>query len=155
MTKKSPFGAAAGPVKKLRRQDDVSRVILFLQASNSSDANYPANIKRAQGENVGTMVQLGRQEPVPARMPRQKVNLAPVGGPSDQAIGGFPERSIDTDLFQVLKAFNLIEATAPDDADCCRLVAHALARLRKKEGGVNRRKRVLVDTVLGVKLFWE
>src|SRR6516225_8972797 len=66
-TKKRPFGATAGPVEKLGGQDDVSRMILLLQASNGSDTDYPANVKRAQGEDVGTMVQLGRQEPVPAR----------------------------------------------------------------------------------------
>ena len=73
--KKCVLGAPAGPVEKLRRQEHVARRIFFLQTADRRDANNPANVQRTQRVNVGPMIQLVREDAMPAAVPRQKIDL--------------------------------------------------------------------------------
>ena len=69
--------ALARPIVKLRRQENITRRIFFLQAANGRDANNPANVKRAQRINIRAMIQLVRQNPMTASVSWQKINLPP------------------------------------------------------------------------------
>src|SRR4029077_15563833 len=67
--------ALAGAIKKLRRQDHVTRRVFLLQTAYGRHRNDPANIQRTECIDVGPMIYFMRQNAVTATVPRQKVNL--------------------------------------------------------------------------------
>ncbi len=109
--------AAARAVKELVRQHDVTRPILLLQAADGGDGDDPAHVQAAQRPDVGPVIQLRRQDAVAFAMTRQEVNPAPGQRTRHQRVRRRAEGRRHGDFFAILKAFEVVEAGAANDAD--------------------------------------
>src|SRR5262249_54581915 len=76
LSKKCMSITAARPVIKLRRQQNITRRIFFLQATYCRHRDEPAHVERAEGVDVGPVIDFVRQNSVTACVPRQKIDLA-------------------------------------------------------------------------------
>ena len=63
------------------------------------------------------MVELARQDAMPAAMAREKHHFSASQRAGEQLIGSYSERRFYRAPFLVFKAFNIVKAAAADDAD--------------------------------------
>ena len=125
VAKKRVLRAPAGPIIKLRWQDDVARRVFFLKAADRGHTYDPADVHRPERINVRPMIQLMRQQPMPAVVARQKINLPAVHRPTDEHTRRGAKRCFDPLLGRTLDTFHLIQPASADDPDCWRLITHA------------------------------
>src|SRR5581483_440627 len=85
----------AGAVIELRRQKDISWRIFFLQATHRRDRDNPANVQRAQGVDVGPVIDFMRQNPMASPVPRQKIDLPSANLSANECVRRRSERRID------------------------------------------------------------
>ncbi len=77
-------------VDELVWHHEIGWLVLFLQRANGRDRDNSLDAEFLERINVGAKVQLGRQNAVPASMPRQKGNLRPSNSPRTNASDGSP-----------------------------------------------------------------
>src|SRR6267143_5855577 len=109
--------ALTGAIKKLRREQHVSRLIFFLQTAHCGHANDPAHVERTQRPDVGAMIQLVWQDAVTPPMPRQKINATASHPSADNRVGRRPERRLDAMLPHVGEPFHAIKTATADDSN--------------------------------------
>jgi hypothetical protein len=117
VTKEGVVGSITSAVVVLVGHEDMARSILFLKASDRSDADDEANPKRAQSPDIGTVINFGRKKAMTTGVAREKDDFASSKGAPHEGIGGRAVRSLDGEFLQVSKTFELIEAAAADYAD--------------------------------------
>src|SRR5664279_2987936 len=105
-----------GAVEELINDDDVTRLVFFLQRADGADADDPLNAKLFHGPDVGPMVQFARQNPMTASMAREKNHVTPGKFAGEQIVGGIAERRFDLHPFLVGEAFKVVKSGAADDA---------------------------------------
>ncbi len=115
IAKKSVTMARA--IEELRRQHDVPRRVLLLQRAHRRDAHDPPHPERPQRPDVRAMIQLMRQDAMPAPVPGQKVHLPPRERPADEHVGRRPERRLDDVFLHVREPLHLVQTAPSDDAD--------------------------------------
>ena len=111
--------AAAGAVKKLIGQNDVTRSVFLTQAAYGGHANQIADADTAQCPNVSAMVDFCRQQAMAAAMARQEPHVTARHFTADESIARHAKGSFDYALFGLREAVHFIQTTASYDADCC------------------------------------
>lgn len=117
VSEKGVVFSATGAVVVLIGHQNMTGSILFLEAADSSDADDEAYAKGAQGPDIGAMIDLGGKETVATGVAREKDDLASGEGALHEDVRGRAIGSVDGQLFEVFEAFELVEATASNDAD--------------------------------------
>src|SRR5260370_5309910 len=125
IAEKSVARAQAGPIVKLRRQQNIPRGVSFLQTANRANRNYPAHVEGAQCVNIRAMIQLVRQNPVAAPVSRQKINLASANFSADQRVRRRSKRRVDLMLGRIEQLLHLIYSAAANDADRWKFILHS------------------------------
>ena len=115
--KKRVTRAQTRPIKKLLWQQDVARGIFLLQTADRCHANDPTDVERTQRVNIRAMIQFVRQDTVSTSVPGQKINAATGHCSADDGIGWCAERRFDFVFGELGKTFQLVEATAADNAN--------------------------------------
>ena len=126
------LGAPAGAVEELRRQHHVPVRVFLLQAAHRGDADEPAHAERAQGVDIGAMIQLVRHDAMPAPVPRQKIDLPAREAPAHDHLRRIAPRRRDAVLRHVGQPLHMVKAAAADHADGWFLHARGVNRLRRR-----------------------
>ena len=103
-------------VDELVGHGHVERSQLLAQAADGADRDNPLHPQRLEAVNVAPEVDLGRQKPVSAAVPRQEGDVPAFDRSQDVRVAGIAERRADTFLTPVLEAGHLVQATAADDS---------------------------------------
>ena len=114
---KRVVGRLFGAVEKLVNDDDVARLVFFLQRADGADADDPLHAEFFHRPDVGAMVQFAGQNPVAAPMPRQENHFASGEFAGEQIVGRRAEGRFDLHPFLVREAFDAVKSGAADDAD--------------------------------------
>jgi hypothetical protein len=109
---------AAGPVEVLRRQDDVARFVLLLQASDCGHADDPAHIQGAKRVDIRPVIQLVREDAMTASVSGEKIDLPACKFAAEDDVGWRAKGCVDGVLGGVGERLHLVKATATDDPDC-------------------------------------
>src|SRR5580698_1427493 len=110
-----------GTVDKLIGNDEIRRLMFFLQRSDSRYGKYPLHAQRLQRVDICAKVQLRGQQLVSAPMPCQKDNLPPLQVPQNKCIAWLSERRVDALLARVRKTGHGVQPAAPDNSNFCLL----------------------------------
>lgn len=109
--------AAAGAVKELIGDDDVKGMDFFAEAADGGDANEPADVERAEGVEIGPVIDFMWGDAVAATVSGKKIDGASGVLAFDDVVGWSAERSGEGDFFDAGESFQFVEATASNDAD--------------------------------------
>ena len=107
-----------GAVNKLINQNNVARLVFFLQRADGADADDPRDAEFFHGPDVGAMIQLAGQNFVAASVSRQENHVASGDFSGEQIVGRPAEGRFDFHPFLVGEAFDVVKSRAADDSDC-------------------------------------
>ena len=117
-----------GAVDELVRHHELRRLVLFLQRAHRRHGDDALHAQQLHREQVGAKVDLARQQPMAAPMPRQKRDPAPFQLAQHQLVRRLAKRRLHGDFLCVRKARHGIEPTAADNPDLCLLQIFLRAR---------------------------
>ena len=100
MSKESRL-AMKGPVDKLVRDDEVGRLVLFLERADRGDREDPLDAQLLHCEDVRAEVQLRRQQQVSPTVPGKKGHFAPRQIAEHEGVRRLAERGCDALFFDV------------------------------------------------------
>ena len=109
----------AGAVEELVGDDEVERLVLFLQRTDRRDRNDALHAELLETVDVGAKVQFAGQHLVAASVPRQKCDLAAFESPQNVSVRRIAEGCFQAHFVCVGEAGHGIKPTAPDNADFC------------------------------------
>ena len=105
--------------------------MLFLERPDSRDGEYPLDSELLECVDVGAKVEFRGQQPVPAAVPRQESDLAPLKFAQDKSIAWLAERGLHVHFAHRGESGHGIQATAPDYSNFCLLQSVLRLKLRK------------------------
>ena len=104
-------------VIELVGDDDISGLDVFLHAADRADRNDPLDTELLHSVNIGAVVDIGRENPVPAAVAGKKRHPFSVQGADDILVRGFTEGRRNVDRLHLGQPFHLIQTAAADNAD--------------------------------------
>ena len=105
------------PIEKLVGHEDVERPVFVLQAANRARRENPFDAEQLESENVRAEIQLGRQNPVPCAVAREKRHALSSKGADHVRTRRIAEWGRQRALFAVGQFGHVVQATAADDAN--------------------------------------
>src|SRR4029077_20272983 len=90
--------AMPGPVEELVWNDELKRLMLFFQRTDSRDGNHALHPELLETMNVGPKIQFAGQTAVPAPVSRQKGYLATLKRTEHIGVRGRAERRLQLDF---------------------------------------------------------
>ena len=93
--------SSPSPIKKLVWEDDIKWFMFLFQGSDCTRRDNPLHSNFLHGINIGSEVELRRQDPVPFAMPCQKGHSLPFQCANGQRVGGIPKRGLHAQFLNV------------------------------------------------------
>ena len=109
------FAAATGPVEVLRRHGQLAGRDLFRQAAHRRKAEQHRGTGALERKDVGAVVHLMRQQPVPRTMPSEEQDLLAADAPAHDRTGRCAERRGGVDAGFDVHPGQVVQAGAADD----------------------------------------
>ncbi len=117
-----------GEIEELIGDDDSAGVHILPQRAASAHRDDLLHAQALEGEDVGSIVDLGGHQPVALTVAGQEGDAHAINGvallllitrngPNGQRCGGFAEGRLNSALLDVAQPFHLIKPTAADDSD--------------------------------------
>ena len=105
------------PVEELVWNDELKRLMLFFQRTDSRNGNDALDPELLEAMNVGSEIQFAGQDAVPAPVSRQKGYLATLKRTEHIGVRGRAERRLQLDFVHLAQPRHRIQPTAADDSD--------------------------------------
>ena len=109
----------ARAIKELIGDDELHRLVLFLQRTNRGNGNNALDSELLKAINVGAKIQLGRKNAMPTPMPGEERDLSAFQRAENVGIRGLSERRAQAEFFYFGKPRHGIESAAAYDSDFC------------------------------------
>jgi len=95
VAKEGVFRGLIGAIEELVWQDDVAGFVLWLEGTDGGDGEKPADIERAEGVNIRTVIEFVWEDTMTSGMASEEVDLAAVEASTEDGIGGRAEGCFD------------------------------------------------------------
>jgi hypothetical protein len=109
--------AMSRAVEKLIRNDEIERLVPFLERSHGGDGNDALHSKLLEAMDIGTEVQFARENAVAASMTREKCNFAAFEHATNVGIRWRPEWGSYANFFRLRQSGHGIEPAAADNSE--------------------------------------
>ncbi len=110
-----PFGA----VNELIRNHDMAGGDGIFQRTDRRNRDDLLDTQLLHAVDIGAVVDLGRQQAVPASVTRQKHHLDAVQNSGHIFVGRIAEGGLDGHPLNLLQTFHIIQTAAADNPDSC------------------------------------
>src|ERR1700757_1017291 len=109
--------AMAGAVEELVGNDEIQRLVFFLERTHGGDGNDAFYTQLPESVNIRAEVQLCGQDPVPAPVPRQKRYFAALQCAQDKGVRWIAEGRWLRRLAHISQSGHGVQTAATDDSD--------------------------------------
>ena len=116
---KKSIDAMARAIKELIGDDELHRLVLFLQRTDRGNGNNTLHSEMLKAINVRAKIQLGRKNAMPTPMPGQERDLSAFQRAENVGIRGLSERRAQAEFFYFGKPRHGIESAAAYDSNFC------------------------------------
>src|SRR5437899_7882399 len=116
---KKSIDAMARAVEELIGDDELHRLVLFLERADCGNGNNTLHSEMLKAINVRAKIQFGRKNAMPTPMPGQERDLSAFQRAENVGIRGLSERRAQADFFYFGKSRHGIESAAAYDSDFC------------------------------------
>ena len=110
-------GPVARAVVELVDHHHVARLVGLAHRAHRAHRDQVSDAELLEAEDVGAVVELGRQQAVLAAVPRQEHDRPPFELAEHVGVGGAAERRVDPPLLDALELVHGVEAGAADHAE--------------------------------------
>ena len=95
VAEESVFGGLVGAIEELVWQDDMAGFVLWLEGADGGDGKKPADIERAEGVNIGAVIEFVGEDTMTSGVASEEVDLAVVEASAEDGIGGWAKGCFD------------------------------------------------------------
>src|SRR5439155_9264646 len=114
---KKSIDAMARAIKELIGDDELHRLVLFLERADCGNGNNTLHSEMLKAINVRAKIQFGRKNAMPTPMPCQERDLSAFQRAENVGIRGLSERRAQADFFYLVESRRGIESDAAYDSN--------------------------------------